>query len=109
MGGGGCGGAKWRDIHPRASLIREPGELGPWVRRHLHVVTEEHGHCRRHAPDGRCAKDDHVFDVEEQATTVAEDVRVESHEIDAGHGAVVMDAEPIAELLRLLASARGDR
>lgn len=103
-------GAKWRDIHPRASLIREPGELGPWVRRHVHVITAEHGHCRRRAPDGRCAKDDHVFDVDEQATTHVEDARIEAHEIDAGHGAVVMNPEAIASVLRLLSgSAVGDR
>lgn len=95
-------GAKWRDIHPRASMIREPGELGPWVRRHVHVVTEEHGHCRRRAPDDRCAKDDHVFDVEEQATTHIADPRIEQHEVDAGHGAVVMEAEAIARLVELV-------
>ncbi len=98
-------GAKWRDIHPQASLIREPGELGPWVTRHVHVVTEEHGHCRRRAPDGRCAKDDHVFDVEEQATTHIEDPRVEAHTMNAGHGAVVMEPEAVAELVRLLSES----
>ena len=98
-------GAKWRDIHPRASLIREPGELGPWVTRHVHVVTEEHGHCRRRAPDGRCTKDDHVFDAGEQATTYVEDGRIEPHELDVGHGAVVMDPEAVAGLVRLVSAS----
>jgi len=98
-------GAKWRDIHPSASLIRAPGELGPWVVRHLHLVTEEEGHCRRRAPDGRCAKFDRVFDVDEQATEWVSDPRIERRVVDAGHGAVVMDAEPIRRVVELLAGS----
>lgn len=95
-------GSKWRDIHPSASLIESPGELGPWVRRHLHVVTTEHGHCRRERPDGSCAQDDHVFDVEEQSTEHITDPRLEQLTLDAGHAAAVATPASIAKLLALL-------
>jgi hypothetical protein len=101
-------GSKWRDIHPSASLIEDPGELGPWVERHLHVVTTEHGHCRREDPGGGCAKDDHVFDVAEQATERIADPRLERVTLDAGHAAAVSDPEAIHQLLALVSDANAD-
>jgi len=92
-------GAKWRDIHPRASLIEDPGQLGPWVQRHLHVVTTERGHCRREGPDGTCAEDDHVFDTTEQATPRIAGPRLEQTTLDAGHAAAVTTPTPLTALL----------
>ncbi len=92
-------GSKWRDIHPSASLIVEPGTLGPWVVRHVHVVTTERGHCRREASDGSCAKDDHVFDVAEQGTGHIADPRLERVTLDAGHAGAVAKVRAIDALL----------
>jgi len=101
-------GSKWRDIHPAASLIEEPGELGPWVERHLHVVTTERGHCRHEGPSGECAKDDHVFDVEEQATDHITDPRLRQAPLDAGHAAAVSNPATITRLLTLLGHEPSD-
>ena len=93
-------GSKWRDIHPDADMIADPGELGDYVRAHLHVVTDERDTCRRTHPDGRCAKSDHVFSMEEQATTWVSDPRMRRVRVAAGHGAIVSD--PNAGLLDAL-------
>lgn len=86
-------GSKWRDIHPDASMIADPGELGDSVRNHLHVVTDERDTCRRVLEDGRCAKSDYVFSLDEQRTTWVADPRLRTVRIAAGHGAIVHDSD----------------
>ena len=92
-------GAKWRDIHPRASLITAPGPLGPWVTEHLHVITDEVGTCRRRASTGRCLQDDAVFRVEEQDGALVADPRLRIRTLSAGHGAVIGEPAELAALL----------
>jgi hypothetical protein len=95
-------GAKWRDIHPDADFIEQPGELGPWVQRHIHVITHERGHCRRRGSSGRCLQDDHVFDPSEQTTEHVAGPRLHTRTLDAGHGASVGEAAAVDALLEVL-------
>jgi len=96
-------GAMWRDFHPGASFILEPGTLGPRVQRHLHVITDERFTCRTRCASGRCAQDDFVFRTTEQETRYVGDPRLEEAPLAAGHGRVVGDRESVPSgLLELL-------
>lgn len=92
-------GATWRDFHPESELITEPGTLGPSVRSHLHVITDERDSCRRRRTDGSCARDDFVFSTREQAAGAVRDPRLTVRPIRAGHGEVVADPAALLELL----------
>jgi hypothetical protein len=101
-------GRKWREIHPDATFIRQPGALAKGVGRHLKIVTDERGTCRTRGEDGDCEEDDFVFSLDEQyfdridAAPVVRNV-----EIRVGHAAVIgMDDRPPLQLLEVLRSHR---
>ncbi len=97
-------GAKWRDIHPRALLVRSPRGLPAQVVSHLEIRTDERNSCRRHSADGRCARTDFVFSVAEQQNLLIErDPRVRAALVRAGHSQIVgTDDAPPRQLLGLL-------
>jgi pimeloyl-ACP methyl ester carboxylesterase len=83
-------GRKWREIHPRASLVTAPAALRPAVQDHLTVITDERDSCRRTGPEGRCVEDDLVFTLEEQANErLRFDRRVQTEEVIAGHAEII--------------------
>jgi pimeloyl-ACP methyl ester carboxylesterase len=100
----GIAGSIWPEIHPRSSLVRNPGELPESVSQHLIVVTDERGSCRRRSADGRCLVDDFVFSVEEQRNELlTQDPRVTEFEIRNGHAAIVGDEDrPPLQLMAIL-------
>ncbi len=92
--------AAWRDFHPAASVIVEPGVLSNEVQLHLHVVTIEQDQCRRRCrtddgSEGRCRKTDSVFREAEQDPALVADPRLRSTSIEAGHGHVVGNARTV--------------
>ena len=95
-------GSKWRDIHPTARLIAAPGRLAPYVRRHLHVVTNERGSCRHRGAGGECAKSDFVFTEAEQHLGRANDSRAEQIGVQAGHSQIVGGPPDSEQLLTVL-------
>jgi pimeloyl-ACP methyl ester carboxylesterase len=107
-------GDDWYEITPASDFIRHPGELQPQVRRHLMIVTDERGTCRRRAESGRCVEGDDVLSVAEQqlpaATPPSRSTLVEVH---AGHseiigGADVIPRKLIAVLFERAGIARSD-
>lgn len=96
-------GIKWLDIHPRARMIRLPGQLVPTVTQHLKIVTDEAGACLR-GPDGKCNKSDFVFTVEEQNQQVVDaDPRMAGRKVAAGHVEIVGETgEAPVKLIKLL-------
>jgi hypothetical protein len=97
-------GPKWRDIHPHARLVQQPGQLSELVSSHIEIRTDERNTCRTLRPDGRCAEGDYVFSIREQHNAkVDDDVRVTSDLVAAGHAEIVGKAEaPPHKLLSLL-------
>jgi len=97
-------GPKWRDIHPRAKLVQQPGSLARVVASHVEIRTDERNSCRRLSPDGRCAQGDYVFSLAEQHNPkVAADRRVRSDLVAAGHAEIVgREDSPPRKLLTLL-------
>jgi pimeloyl-ACP methyl ester carboxylesterase len=97
-------GPKWRDIHPHARLVQQPGQLSELVSSHIEIRTDERNTCRTLRPDGRCAEGDYVFSIREQQNAkVDDDVRVTSDLVAAGHAEIVGKAEaPPHKLLSLL-------
>lgn len=83
-------GDNWYEITSASNFIRAPGSLAPQVKRHLKVITDERGACRRRDNDGRCIESDFIFSVAEQRyppvtdTPLATDV-----EVMAGHVEIV--------------------
>ena len=96
-------GIKWLDIHPRARMIRLPGQLVPAVTEHLKIMTDEAGACQRR-PDGSCGKPDFVFSLEEQNQKVVDsDPRMASRTVKAGHVEIVGETgEAPVKLIKLL-------
>ena len=97
-------GDKYRDIHPNSNFIRSPGTLKPFVSKHIKIVTDEAGSCRRFSNEGRCLEDDYVFSVEEQYQNV---VDAEKSLVDivskAGHVEIVGDENvPPTKLIEIL-------
>jgi pimeloyl-ACP methyl ester carboxylesterase len=83
-------GSKWRDIHPDAALVQRPAPLGDFVQSHLEIRTDERDSCRRWNANGRCARSDYVFSVDEQRNPrVDDDRRVTSELVVAGHTEIV--------------------
>jgi pimeloyl-ACP methyl ester carboxylesterase len=97
-------GAKWRDIHPHAQMVREPGRLFTQVSSHLEIRTDERNTCRVRGADGRCALPDYVFSVTEQRNQrVDDDRRVTPELVAAGHAEIVgKDGAPPHKLLAVL-------
>jgi hypothetical protein len=100
----GIAGAKWRDIHPRATLVRSPPELPAQVVSHLEIRTDERDSCRQRSADGRCARTDFVFAVDEQRNSrIERDERVIAALVRAGHSQIVGTEEAAPhQLLRVL-------
>ncbi len=85
-------GSNWNEIHPAASMVRDPAPLGPAVADHLIVMTDERDSCRRRDPAGACEEADFVFSLEEQDNPLLRtDDRVRSERIEAGHVEIVGD------------------
>ena len=97
-------GDKYRDIHPNSNFIRSPGTLKSFVGKHLKIVTDESGSCRKFGQNGRCLEDDYVFSVDEQYQGVVDS---ENDLIDivskAGHVEIVGDENvPPTKLIEIL-------
>jgi hypothetical protein len=87
-------GDNWYEVTPASDFIRQPGNLKPQVRRHLMVVTDERGSCRRRINTGRCIKDDYVFGLaEQQHTLVANAARTTIVEVHAGHIEIIGESD----------------
>ena len=83
-------GDNWYEITSASSFIRHPGSLIPQVRRHLMVVTNELGTCRRRDDAGQCIEDDYIFSVDEQRySLVTQASRTTDVEVPAGHIEIV--------------------
>lgn len=82
-------GDNWFEITPASDFIRRPGKLKSEVRRHLMIVTDERGTCRRRTEAGRCAKDDYVLSLAEQQFPAANPPRTTRVEVAAGHSEVI--------------------
>jgi pimeloyl-ACP methyl ester carboxylesterase len=97
-------GSKWRDIHPSAALVMKPAPLGAFVQSHVEIRTDERDTCRRWTHDGRCARSDYVFSVDEQRNPrVDDDRRVTPELLVAGHAEIVgQEDTPPRKLLTAL-------
>ncbi|MDP1925690.1 MAG: alpha/beta fold hydrolase [Thiobacillus sp.] len=83
-------GDNWYEITSASSFIQQPGSLIPQVRRHLKVVTDERGTCRRRDDAGQCIEDDYIFSVDEQRySLVTLASRTTDVEVSAGHVEIV--------------------
>lgn len=83
-------GDNWYEITSASSFIQQPGSLVPQVRRHLKVVTDERGTCRRRDDTGQCIEDDYIFSVDEQRySLVTQASRTTDVEVSAGHVEIV--------------------
>ncbi|PKO59645.1 MAG: hydrolase, partial [Betaproteobacteria bacterium HGW-Betaproteobacteria-17] len=83
-------GDNWYEITSASDFIQKPGSLAAQVSRHLKVVTDERGACRRRSDTGRCIESDTIFSLAEQRyppvsrATLTTDV-----EVVAGHVEIV--------------------
>lgn len=83
-------GDNWYEITSASDFIRQPGTLSPQVRRHLKVVTDERGTCRRRLDTGRCIESDYIFSLGEQRyPLVTNTPRTTDVEVLAGHVEIV--------------------
>ncbi|MDP1928738.1 MAG: alpha/beta hydrolase [Thiobacillus sp.] len=83
-------GDNWYEITSASSFIQQPGSLIPQVQRHLKVVTDERGTCRRRDDTGQCIEDDYIFSVDEQRyPLVTQAFRTTDVEVPAGHVEIV--------------------
>lgn len=83
-------GNKWTEIPPGSGFMTNVAPLVDEVTRHLQVVTDETGSCRRLGDQGRCEEDDFVFSLDEQySDLVSSDSRVSTVEVESGHAAIV--------------------
>ncbi|MDH5634081.1 MAG: putative lipase [Gammaproteobacteria bacterium] len=85
-------GDKWYEITQPSYFIQQPGTLLDQVTRHVKIVTDERGTCRKFDDTGACVEDDHVFNIEEQYFDKVDNIQVvENLEVDAGHAEIVGD------------------
>lgn len=85
-------GDKWYEITRPSPFIQLPGTFIPQVNKHLKIVTDETGSCRRYGDNGLCLEDDYVFSVAEQYfEEVDASPLVENIEVTAGHAEIVGD------------------
>lgn len=98
-------GKKWYEITHASNFIREPGTLVRMVRKHLLVITDESGTCRRFDVRGSCVEDDHVINVGEQHyPTVDAEPRATQVVIKAGHLEIVGESGgSAAKLVKVMA------
>ncbi len=83
-------GDSWYEITHASDFIRQPGSLAPQVRRHLKVVTDERGTCRRRDDTGQCLEGDYIFSLDEQRyPPVANAPRATDVVVPAGHVEIV--------------------
>jgi pimeloyl-ACP methyl ester carboxylesterase len=83
-------GDSWYEITYASDFIRQPGSLAPQVRRHLKVVTDERGTCRRRDDTGRCLEGDYIFSLDEQRyPPVANAPGAKDVVVPAGHVEIV--------------------
>lgn len=83
-------GDNWDEITPASDFIRTPGNLIPQIRRHILVVTDERGSCRRRIDAGLCIKTDFVFTLgEQQHAGVINAPRTAIVRIRAGHAEII--------------------
>ena len=83
-------GDSWYEITHASDFIRQPGSLAPQVRRHLKVVTDERGTCRRRDGTGQCLEGDYIFSLDEQRyPPVANAPRATDVVVPAGHVEIV--------------------
>ena len=100
----GITGSKWHEIYPDSRFMRRPGTLGSAVTKHIKIVTDERGACRRTRPNGHCAEDDYIFSLNEQSSAAVDgDSRVTSTAVKAGHVEIVGErGNPPTKLLEVL-------
>lgn len=83
-------GDNWYEITHASDFIRQPGSLAPQVRRHLEVVTDERGTCRRRDETGQCVESDYIFSLAEQRhPPVTNAPRTTAVVVPAGHVEIV--------------------
>jgi pimeloyl-ACP methyl ester carboxylesterase len=83
-------GDNWYEITYASPFIRQPGSLASQVRRHLKVVTDERGTCRRHDERGQCVEGDFIFSLAEQRyPPVSSAPGITEVEVPAGHVEIV--------------------
>ena len=86
-------GDNWYEITFASSFIRQPGSLARQVRRHLKVVTDERGTCRRRDETGQCIEGDYIFSLAEQRyPPVTNAPGTRDVEVPAGHVEIVGEA-----------------
>jgi hypothetical protein len=97
-------GDKWHEITYASDFIRKPGMLVHSVDRHIKVVTDERGSCRKYNDQGSCIEDDYIFSIEEQYyLPIARQPMVTNIEVNAGHVEIVGDANTAPlKLIRVL-------
>jgi pimeloyl-ACP methyl ester carboxylesterase len=83
-------GDNWYEITAASDFIRQPGSLAAQVSRHLKVVTDERGSCRRRSDTGRCIESDYIFSLAEQRhPPVTRAALTTDVEVIAGHVEIV--------------------
>lgn len=83
-------GDNWYEITAASDFIRQPGTLAPQVSRHLKVVTDERGACRRRSETGECIESDTIFSLAEQRyPPVTHAALTTDVEVIAGHVEIV--------------------
>src|SRR5512139_503383 len=93
-------GDDWHEITSASDFIRHPGVLLPQVRRHLMIVTDERGTCRRHGESGRCIEGDYVLSpAEQQLPAATPPSRSTQVEVPAGHSEIIGGADVIPRKL----------
>lgn len=107
-------GRKWTEIHERAPFILSPPPLPREVERHLAVITDESGSCRRYE-ESKCVDSDDVFSLDEQSVRNLVDRQIDTKIVRSGHTAIVGEEQivPVAlidlleqeKVLKLPASA----
>jgi hypothetical protein len=97
-------GDKWHEITYASDFIRKPGKLIDSVDKHIKIVTDERGFCRKYNTEGSCIEDDFVFSIEEQYYLPVDRVTVVTNiEVKAGHVEIVGDTNTAPlKLIRLL-------
>jgi hypothetical protein len=101
-------GSKYAEIPPGSEFISHPGRLIPAVTRHLKIVTDETGTCRRYGERGVCIEDDYVFSLAEQAQPAVDaDARLAEVLVKAGHVEIVGDAVTAPEKLIAILQQQG--
>lgn len=101
-------GDKWYEITRPSEFIQQPGPLSEQVTRHLKIVTDETGSCRRRDAFAVCLEEDQVFTLGEQYFSAIDSAaQVKNVEVAAGHTEIVGDHRVAPEKLIRLLQAEG--